>query len=246
MRTTAARKLGGAFYAGLLGWACVSAAHSAASPLPPAATSTSPADEVWLPATPADLALCTRPSLDAARESYRRRTPSARVLLARALEQPRNCRPDVVEIYRLMALVTGDEERAQRLFEILLALEPDFRLGTGDEPPWEPKIERTFGRALEVPSSRRALGVSALASPQTASLRLVDPLQLVDVVEVYARRPRGAWQRRTLRTGTHRRADDVYDIPMAAPFAWFAVLRDPWGGVLAQLGSRADPRVVNP
>lgn len=135
------------------------------------------------------------PHLSQAKDEYERlEFDRAGRTLQRAIEYSRNCRSDLAGIYRLKAFVDAvqaERERCRRAFEIVLALEPEYRVPS--EVP--PKIRNCFNEALRVPAERREIrlihtGPSEVqpSSPAMLTVGVVDPLRLVDQVQVYFRR----------------------------------------------------------
>lgn len=195
------------------------------------------------------------PHLPRAKDEYDRlEFDRAGRTLQRAIEHARNCKSDLAEIYRLQAFVdavNAERERCQRAFEILLALEPDYVMGA-DVPP---KIRTCFEDALRVAPSRRELGLEHRPpdeqtpnAPVSLMVELVDPLRLVDRVQVWFRR-RGV----DVYTTVSVRADDRVApvIPALAvppdeegyPMEYFVRAVDRWEGTLAELGSPRQPLV---
>ena len=195
------------------------------------------------------------PHLPRAKDEYDRlEFDRAGRTLQRAIEHARNCKSDLAEIYRLQAFVdavNAERERCQRGFEILLALEPDYIMGA-DVPP---KIRSCFEDALRVPPSRRELGLEHRPpeaqtpnAPVSLPVDVIDPLRLVDRVQVWFRR-RGV----DVYTTVSVRADDRVApvIPALAvpadddgyPMEYFIRAVDRWEGTLAEIGSPRQPLV---
>lgn len=137
----------------------------------------------------------SNPHLSRAKDQYERlEFDRAASTLQRAIEYSKNCRWDLAEVYRLKAFVdavNAERERCQRAFEILLALDPDYIM-PADVPP---KITSCFDDAVRVPKERRELDLRHQGptevqpnAPVSLSVRVVDPLRLVDQVQVYFRR----------------------------------------------------------
>lgn len=207
----------------------------------------------WAQRSPAECR--PNPHLPRAKDEYDRlQFGRAGRTLQRAIEHARNCRDDLAEIYRLQGFVdavNAERERCQRAFEILLALEPDHVVSS-DVPP---KIRSCFENALQVAPARRELALDHRPpDPQTPDapvslpVRVVDPLRLVDRVQVWFRR-RGI----DVYTTVSVRADDRVApvIPaLAVPPAeegyameYFVRAVDRWEGTLAELGSPRRPLV---
>ena len=172
--------------------------------------------------------------------------------LQRAIEYARNCRRDLAEIYRLKAFVdavNADRERCQRAFEILLALDPNYVMPT-DVPP---KIKACFADALRVPPERRELRLIHRSpvevpsnTPVSLPVQLVDPLRLVDQVQVYFRR-RGV----KVYTVVTARADETVSVVIPAlslppdedgyQIEYFVRAIDRWEGTLDEDGGATKP-----
>ena len=193
------------------------------------------------------------PHLSWAKDEYERlEFDRAARTLQRAIEYSRNCRWDLAEIYRLKAFVdavNADRERCQRAFEILLALDPDYVM-PADVPP---KIQACFGDAQRVPPERRELRLvhrSPNAVPANAPVslpvRVVDPLRLVDQVQVYFRR-----QGIKIYTTVTARADETVSIVIPAlslppdengyQIEYFIRAVDRWEGTLDEEGTARKP-----
>jgi hypothetical protein len=149
--------------------------------------------EVWAQSSAAECR--SNPHLSRAKDEYDRlEFDRAARTLQRAIEYSKNCRWDLAEVYRLKAFVDAidaQRERCQRAFEILLALDPEYEM-PADVPP---KIRSCFDDARRVPPERRELRLLHTAPPEaqpnapvSIPVRLVDPLRLVDQVQVYFRR----------------------------------------------------------
>lgn len=195
----------------------------------------------------------SNPYLPRARDQYDRLEfdPAARTL-QRAVEHARNCREDLAEIYRLKGFIdaiNAERERCQRAFEILLALDADYRL-PADVPP---KIRACFEDALSVPSERRSLAVrhetpSSVApnAPLAVQVQVQDPLRLVDQVQVWFRRA-GV----QVYTTVSARADDQISVvipalslpgtPEGYELEYFVRAVDRWEGALYESGSASVP-----
>jgi hypothetical protein len=172
--------------------------------------------------------------------------------LQRAIEHAQNCKWDLSEVYRLKAFVDAvndEKERCQRVFEIVLALNPDYQVP--DEVP--PKIRKCFEAALRVPAERRSLSLTHTAPPESMPsapisipVSLVDPLRLVDELRVYFRRA-GV----PVYTLVTVRADESVSlvIPgLAVPpdedgyaLEYFVRAVDRWGGTLGENGNPDRP-----
>jgi hypothetical protein len=137
----------------------------------------------------------SNPHLSRAKDEYDRlEFDRAARTLQRAIEYSKNCRWDLAEIYRLKAFVdavNAERERCQRAFEILLALDPEYVM-PADVPP---KIQNCFDDAKRVPVERRELrlvhtgpGDVQANAPVSLPVKVVDPLRLVDQIQVYFRR----------------------------------------------------------
>lgn len=195
------------------------------------------------------------PHLPRARDEYDRlEFDRAARTLQRAIEHARNCKEDLAEIYRLQAYVdavNGERERCQRGFEILLALDPDYIMPA--EVP--PKIRTCFEDALRVPPSRRELDLAHRPpepvtpnAPVSLPVEVIDPLRLVDQVQVWFRR-RGV----NVYTTVSVRADDqvvpvipalsIPEDPEGYAMEYFVRAVDRWEGTLSQIGSPREPLV---
>ncbi len=172
--------------------------------------------------------------------------------LQRAIEYSRNCRWDLAEIYRLKAFVdavNAERERCQRAFEILLALDPEFVM-PADVPP---KIKACFDDAQRVPPARRTLDlvhsppqIVQPRAPVSLQVQVVDPLRLVDQVQVYFRRA-GV----KVYTVVSARADDNVSVvvpALAVPaeekgyeMEYFIRAVDRWEGTLSEQGTAKQP-----
>lgn len=176
---------------------------------------------------------------------------SARTL-QRAIEFSRNCRWDLAEIYRLKGYVdavNAERERCQRAFEILLALDPQYVMPARVAP----KIRSCFEDAVRVPSTRRELrlvhrvpGEVPPRAPVSLQVRLVDPLRLVDRVQVFFRRSGGR-----VYTLVSTRADDSVSVVIPAlnlpaeeeayGVEYLVRAIDRWEGTLVEEGSVQAP-----
>lgn len=193
------------------------------------------------------------PHLSRAKDEYERlEFDRAGRTLQRALEYSKNCRWDLAEIYRLKAFVdavNAERERCQRAFEILLALDPEYVM-PADVPP---KIQACFDDAQRVPAERRKLAVQHQAPPEVQAnapvslpVRVVDPLRLVDQVQVYFRRD-GV----KVYTVVSARADENVSIVIPAlalppdekgyEMEYFIRAVDRWEGTLAEAGEAKSP-----
>lgn len=137
----------------------------------------------------------SNPHLSRAKDEYERlEFDRAAKTLQRAIEFSKNCRWDLAEVYRLKAFVdavNAERERCQRAFEILLALDPEYTM-PADVPQ---KIRACFEDARNVPAERRELKLVHTSptevqpnAPVSLPVKVVDPLRLVDQVQVYFRR----------------------------------------------------------
>ncbi len=195
----------------------------------------------------------SNPHLGKARQQYDRlEFDRAAGTLQRAIEHTKNCAWDVAEIYRLKAFVNAvnaQQERCQRAFQILLALDPDYEMPS-DVPP---KIKSCHARALQAPSERRALlfdhqGVVEVrpGNPVAISVTLTDPLRLVDHVQLFFRRE--GVQVYTQVTGSANPSGTIVIPALSVPpdekgYRVEYLLRavDRWEGTLRALGSRESP-----
>jgi hypothetical protein len=210
-----------------------------------------PAPEAWAQSTGAECR--PNPHLSRAKDEYDRlEFDRAGRTLQRALEYSKNCRWDLAEIYRLKAFVdavNAERERCQRAFEILLALDPEYVM-PADVPP---KIQACFDDAKRVPAERRELAVQHQAPPEvqpnapvSLPVRVVDPLRLVDQVQVYFRR-----EGVKVYTVVSARADENVSIvipALALPpdekgynMEYFVRAVDRWEGTLAEAGDAKTP-----
>lgn len=195
----------------------------------------------------------SNPHLSRAKDQYERlEFDRAALTLQRALEYSKNCRWDLAEIYRLKAFVdavNAERERCQRAFEILLALDPEYVM-PADVPP---KIASCFDDARRVPTERRELDLRHTApqqvppnAPVSLPVRVVDPLRLVDQVQVYFRR-----QGVKVYTVVSARADENVSVvipALAVPpdekgynLEYFIRAVDRWEGTLDEEGSAKKP-----
>lgn len=193
------------------------------------------------------------PHLSRAKDEYDRlEFDRAARTLQRAIEYSRNCRWDLAEIYRLKAFVdavNGERERCQRAFEILLALEPSYQMPQ-DVPP---KIQNCFDDAKRVPQERRELELVHTPppevqpnSPVSLAVKVVDPLRLVDQVQVYFRR-----EGVKIFTLVSARADETVSVVIPAlsvppdekgyKMEYFVRAVDRWEGTLIEIGSARQP-----
>lgn len=199
----------------------------------------------------------SNPHLSRAKDEYDRlEFDRAARTLQRAIEYSRNCRWDLAEIYRLKAFVdavNAERERCQRAFEILLALDPEYQM-PADVPP---KIQNCFQDAKRVPVERRELRLVHTApnevqanSPVSLPVKVVDPLRLVDQIQVYFRR-----QGVKIFTPVTARADENVSVVIPAlsvppdekgyKMEYFVRAVDRWEGTLAEEGSARAPKVFS-
>lgn len=195
----------------------------------------------------------SNPHLSRAKDQYERlEFDRAALTLQRALEYSKNCRWDLAEVYRLKAFVdavNAERERCQRAFEILLALDPDYVM-PADVPP---KISSCFEDARRVPKERRELALRHTGptevppnAPVSLPVRVVDPLRLVDQVQVYFRR-----EGVKVYTVVSARADENVSVvipALAVPpdekgytLEYFIRAVDRWEGTLDEEGSAKKP-----
>lgn len=209
------------------------------------------APQTWAQNTGAECR--SNPHLSRAKDQYERlEFDRAALTLQRALEYSKNCRWDLAEIYRLKAFVdavNAERERCQRAFEILLALDPDYVM-PADVPP---KISSCFDDARRVPKERRELDLRHTAptevppnAPVSLPVRVVDPLRLVDQVQVFFRR-----EGVKVYTVVSARADENVSVvipALAVPpdekgykLEYFIRAVDRWEGTLDEEGSSKKP-----
>lgn len=195
----------------------------------------------------------SNPHLSRAKDQYERlEFDRAATTLQRAIEYSKNCRWDLAEIYRLKAFVdavNAERERCQRAFEILLALDPDYGM-PADVPP---KITSCFDDAVRVPQERRELDLRHQGpvevqpnAPVSLPVRVVDPLRLVDQVQVYFRR-----EGVRVYTMVSARADENVSVVIPAlsvpgdekgyQLEYFIRAVDRWEGTLDEEGSAKKP-----
>jgi hypothetical protein len=195
----------------------------------------------------------SNPHLSRAKDEYDRlEFDRAARTLQRAIEYSKNCRWDLAEVYRLKAFVdavNGERERCQRAFEILLALEPAYEMAA-DVPP---KIRTCFEDARRVPGERRELRlvhsgpkVVQPSAPVSLPVRVVDPLRLVDQVQVFFRR-----EGVKIYTVVMARADENLALVIPAlhvppdekgyALEYFVRAVDRWEGTLVEQGTARDP-----
>jgi hypothetical protein len=195
----------------------------------------------------------SNPHLSRAKDEYDRlEFDRAARTLQRAIEYSKNCRWDLAEIYRLKAFVdavNAERERCQRAFEILLALDPEYAMPL-DVPP---KIKNCFDDAKRVPVERRELklvhtppGEVQANAPVSLPVKVVDPLRLVDQVQVYFRR-KGI----KIFTVVTARADENVSVVIPAlsvppdekgyEMEYFIRAVDRWEGTLDEEGSVKKP-----
>lgn len=195
------------------------------------------------------------PHLSRAKDEYDRlEFDRAARTLQRAIEYSRNCKWDLAEIYRLKGFVdavNSERERCQRAFEILLALDPQYSM-PANVPP---KIRSCFEDALQVAPARRTLAIDhtppgpALPNaPVAIDVRVVDPLRLVDKVQVFFRR-----EGVNVFTVVAARADEEVSVvipalsvapgPEAYAMEYFVRAVDRWDGTMAEAGSIRNPLV---
>jgi hypothetical protein len=193
------------------------------------------------------------PHLSRAKDEYDRlEFDRAARTLQRAIEYSKNCRWDLAEIYRLKAFVdavNAERERCQRAFEILLALDPNYQM-PADVPP---KIQNCFEDAKRVPVERRELRLVHTAptevqpnAPVSLPVKVVDPLRLVDQIQVYFRR-----EGVKIFTVVNARADENVSVVIPAlsvppdekgyQMEYFVRAVDRWEGTLAEAGSARQP-----
>jgi hypothetical protein len=193
------------------------------------------------------------PHLSRAKDEYDRlEFDRAARTLQRAIEYSKNCRWDLAEIYRLKAYVdavNAERERCQRAFEILLALDPDFQMPS-DVPP---KIQNCFEDAKRVPVERRELRLVHTAptevqpnAPVSLAVKVIDPLRLVDQIQVYFRR-----ESMKIFTVVTARSDENVSVVIPAlsvppdekgyKMEYFVRAVDRWEGTLAEAGSSRTP-----
>ncbi|MBK8009880.1 MAG: hypothetical protein IPK13_00900 [Deltaproteobacteria bacterium] len=211
------------------------------------------APEAWAQSSSADCR--SNPHLSRAKDEYDRlEFDRAARTLQRAIESARNCRWDLAEIYRLKAFVdavNAERERCQRAFEILLALDPEYTM----PPDASPKIRDCFDDALQVPVERRSLrlthrppGEVMPNSPVSIDVKVVDPLRLVDQVQVYFRR-----EGVKVYTLVSARADEEPSVlipGLSVPpdengyqMEYFIRAVDRWEGTLDEVGDSRHPMV---
>ena len=172
--------------------------------------------------------------------------------LQRAIEYANNCKWDLGEIYRLKAFVdaiNGERERCHRDFEILLALNPDYKMPK--QVP--PKIKSCFDDAQNIAPSRRRLAISHSVdkevkpnAPVPVRVKLEDRLRMIDKIQVYFRRS-GVKAFTMLTT----RADDEVTVIIPAlsvpgsneayQIEYLVRGVDRWGGVFVEDGSSRYP-----
>lgn len=195
----------------------------------------------------------SNPHLSRAKDQYDRlEFDRAARTLQRAIEYSKNCRWDLAEIYRLKAFVdavNAERERCQRAFEILLALDPDYTM----PPEVPPKIQNCFDDAKRVPPERRELKLVHTPpaevqpnAPVSLPVRVVDPLRLVDQVQVYFRR-----EGVKVFTTVSARADENVSVVIPAlsvppdekgyDMEYFIRAVDRWEGTLEEEGSARKP-----
>lgn len=195
----------------------------------------------------------SNPHLSRAKDEYDRlEFDRAARTLQRAIEYSKNCRWDLAEIYRLKAFVdavNAERERCQRAFEILLALDPEYQMPT-DVPP---KIQNCFEDAKRVPVERRELRLVHTTptevqpnAPVSLPVKVVDPLRLVDQIQVYFRR-----EGVKIFTPVTARADENVSVVIPAlsvppdekgyKMEYFVRAVDRWEGTLAEEGSARKP-----
>ncbi len=195
----------------------------------------------------------SNPHLSRAKDEYDRlEFDRAARTLQRAIEYAKNCRWDLAEIYRLKAFVdavNAERERCQRAFEILLALDPEYAM-PADVPP---KIKNCFDDAKRVPVERRELKLVHTApgevqanAPVSLPVKVVDPLRLVDQIQVYFRR-KGI----KIYTVVTARADENVSVVIPAlsvppdekgyEMEYFIRAIDRWEGTLDEEGSVKKP-----
>ncbi len=195
----------------------------------------------------------TNPYLSRAKDQYDRlEFDRAAGTLQRAIEHSRNCRWELAEIFRLKGFVEAidaDREQCQRAFEILLALDPEYRLPS-DVPP---KIKTCFEDARSVPESRRRLAIEHEAptdvqpnAPVSLPVKVTDSLRLVDRVQVYFRR-----EGVRIYTLVSARADDQVSLVIPAlsvppdekgyRMEYFIRAVDRWDGTLDEDGGPQRP-----
>jgi hypothetical protein len=193
------------------------------------------------------------PHLSRAKDEYDRlEFDRAARTLQRAIEYSKNCRWDLAEIYRLKAYVdavNAERERCQRAFEILLALDPEFQMPS-DVPP---KIQNCFEDAKRVPVERRELRLVHTAptevqpnAPVSLAVKVIDPLRLVDQIQVYFRR-----ESMKIFTVVTARSDENVSVVIPAlsvppdekgyKMEYFVRAVDRWEGTLAEAGSSRTP-----
>lgn len=207
--------------------------------------------EAWAQSSAADCR--PNPHLGWAKDEYDRlEFDRAGRTIQRGLEHAKNCRWDLAELYRLKAFVHAvntDRERCQRAFEILLALDPEYAL-PADVPP---KIQACFEDARRVPKERRELrlvhtgpGEVQANAPVSLPIKVVDPLRLVDQVQVYFRR-----EGVKIYTTVTARADENVSVVIPAlsvpadekgyQMEYFVRAVDRWEGTLEEEGSGRKP-----
>jgi len=172
--------------------------------------------------------------------------------LQRAIEYANNCKWDLGEIYRLKAFVdaiNGERERCHRDFEILLALNPEYKMPK--QVP--PKIRSCFDDAQNIAPSRRRLAISHSVdkavkpnAPVPVRVKLEDRLRMIDKIQVYFRR--SGVKAFTMLTA---RADDEVTVIIPAlsvpgseeAYQMEYLVRgvDRWGGVFVEDGSSRYP-----
>lgn len=210
-------------------------------------------DEAWAQSSAAECR--SNPHLSRAKDEYDRlEFDRAARTLQRAIEYSKNCRWDLAEIYRLKAFVdavNAERERCQRAFEILLALDPEYVM-PADVPP---KIKNCFDDAKRVPVERRELKLVHTSpqevqpnAPVSLPVRVVDPLRLVDQVQVYFRR-----EGVKIFTTVTARADENVSVVIPAlsvppdekgyRMEYFIRAVDRWEGTLEEEGTPKAPLV---
>jgi hypothetical protein len=179
--------------------------------------------------------------LERARELYREgEVERARSRLEAAKEAhglERGQLATLLETEVLIHRLRGDERAAQRAIERLASLAPAYDFAA--EVP--PAVRRAFRDAVARSEGPPRLSVEAQRSPSGVRVEaraIRDPHALVERVEVHARAEPGRW--------VDGRGQVLVAASPTVAVAYFARAIGPGGAVLAEVGTRADPRIQGP
>jgi hypothetical protein len=203
---------------------------------------------VLLAAPPGECRL--NPALEQARVSIEGERPTAALAdIHQAHMRRGNCRAQVIENYRLKAMIEsllGDKDRCRKAIEVLLAIDPKFAL---------PKVSKEglrdcYADAAQGPKDKRALGVTLGRTAKKDGelqlpLTLIDSLGIVDHARVYFR-VKGSGRYAAIDFLPSESKDAAIPLLLgpknaAASIEVIVHLLDAWDGVLFELGTAESP-----